>query len=65
MPSTNIVTLIQSAELGTDSVLPTLDPRFIPDARPNVRELSARWLRAGAQGGLRLANRLDPECQYA
>lgn len=65
MPSTNMVTLIQSAELGTHSVLPTLDPRFVPNVRASARELSARWLRAGAKGGLRLADRLDPECQYA
>lgn len=65
MPSTNMVTLIQSAELGTHSMLPALDPRFVPNARASVREVSARWLRAGAHGGLRLADRLDPKCQYA
>lgn len=60
MPTTAFVSLIQSAELGAHTVQPTIDPRFVPAVRSSLRRLSARWLRAGANGGLKLAQRLDP-----
>jgi hypothetical protein len=41
------------------------DPRFTPDASYSLRELGARLLRSSAGKGLELADRLDPEYQYA
>jgi hypothetical protein len=56
---------IQSAERGLTMVDHTVDPRFVPDTHGTVREFGARLLRSTAGQGLRLADRLDPEAQYA
>ena len=51
-------------ELATTPIR-TDEPRVVSDAPGGVRELGARLLRSTAHVGLRLANRLDPEYQYA
>jgi hypothetical protein len=56
---------IQSAERGLTMVDSTADPRFVPDTHVTLRELSARLLRSTADRGLQLADRLDPDAQYA
>jgi hypothetical protein len=56
---------IQLAERELTTIEASADPRFVADAPNGVRELGARLLRTTANQGLRLANRLDPEYQYA
>ena len=56
---------IQLAEREPTTIEATLDPRFVPNAPRGARTLSAWLLRSTANRCLRLANRLDPEYQYA
>ena len=56
---------IQLAEREPTTIEATLDPRFVPNAPRGARTLSAWLLRSTANRSLRLANRLDPEYQYA
>jgi len=56
---------IQFAERELATTTITADPRFVANAPGGVRELGARLLRSTAHVGLWLANRLDPEDQYA
>jgi hypothetical protein len=56
---------IQFAERELATTTITNDPRFVADAPGGLRELGARLLRSTAGLGLRLANRLDPEYEYA
>lgn len=56
---------IQFAERELATTTITVDPRFVAEAPSGFRELGARLLRSTANLGLRLANRLDPEYEYA
>lgn len=44
---------------------PTSDPRFVPSAHTAARDLSARLVRASAQFGLRMADKLDSDSVFA
>ena len=56
---------IQLAEREPITMNAALDPRFVADAPRGARALSAWLLRSSANRSLRLANRIDPEYQYA
>ena len=60
----SLIHQIELAERGLAD-FDIIDPRFVPDEVPSLREAFARMIRTSARSSLRLADRIDPACQAA